>query len=84
VTLALAAVASAWVPAAVRAVSGDGATPVARDRYVVRNGDTLWSIALRVSPGEDPRPLVDAITAANAVDARTLVPGQTLVIPNSG
>jgi nucleoid-associated protein YgaU len=83
-TLALAAVASAWAPAAVGALSSDGATPVARQRYLIRSGDTLWSIALRISPGEDPRPLVDAISSANAIDAESLVPGQTLVIPSAG
>jgi hypothetical protein len=34
-----------------------------------------------VAPGSDPRSVVDAIAEANAVDAGTLVPGQTLVIP---
>lgn len=54
--------------------------PVPR-RYVVRSGDTLWSIARRVSPSADPRPIVDAIAGTNAVAAGALVPGQMLVIP---
>jgi nucleoid-associated protein YgaU len=58
-----------------------GVSPVASHRYVVRQGDTLWAIALRLAPGRDPRPLVDAISAANGVDAGALVPGRTLVIP---
>ncbi|HSD48607.1 MAG TPA: LysM peptidoglycan-binding domain-containing protein [Actinomycetota bacterium] len=49
--------------------------------YVVRKGDTLWSIAARVAPGQDPRSVVDAIAAANDVPAGALVPGQTLSIP---
>ncbi|HEX5951430.1 MAG TPA: LysM peptidoglycan-binding domain-containing protein [Actinomycetota bacterium] len=49
--------------------------------YVVRPGDTLWSIARRVAPGRDPRPVVDAIAAANDVQAGALLPGQTLSIP---
>ena len=55
--------------------------PAAAERYVVRAGDTLWSIASRGRPGDDPRPLVDAIEAANHVDPGSLVPGQTLLVP---
>jgi nucleoid-associated protein YgaU len=46
----------------------------------VRPGDTLWSIARGVQDG-DPRPLVDAIQAANRADPGALVPGQVLIIP---
>lgn len=56
-------------------------TRVERVTYVVRPGDTLWSIAERLVPGEDPRPLVDALARANAVSPGTLVPGQVLVVP---
>jgi LysM repeat protein len=54
---------------------------VGRSRYVVQPGDTLWSIAVEMAPSEDPRPLVDAISSANAIDPTTLVPGQAIVIP---
>jgi len=47
-------------------------------------GDTLWSIAERLRPGEDPRPLVDAIERANGISAGELVPGQSLEIPVGG
>jgi hypothetical protein len=53
----------------------------AEARVVVRPGDTLWSIAKRLAPGEDPRPLVDSIAASNRVDPGALVPGRTLVVP---
>jgi Tfp pilus assembly protein FimV len=33
--------------------------------YVVQPGDTLWSIAARVAPDDDPRAVVDALRAAN-------------------
>ncbi|TMK37887.1 MAG: LysM peptidoglycan-binding domain-containing protein [Actinobacteria bacterium] len=56
----------------------------AADRYVVQPGDTLWSIALRHAPGNDPRRIVQAIVDANQVDAGTLVPGQVLVVPAGG
>ena len=43
---------------------------------VVRPGDTLWAIAQRLAPGEDPRPVVDELAAAH--DRSPLVPGETL------
>jgi len=58
--------------------------PVAAESYVVRPGDTLWSIARSLAPNEDPRSLVDAIAAANHVDAGSIVPGQALVVPPTG
>jgi Tfp pilus assembly protein FimV len=52
--------------------------------YVVRSGDTLWSIAARFEPSTDPRIVIDAITSANGVDPGALVPGQQLSIPPVG
>lgn len=52
--------------------------------YVVRAGDTLWSIAARFAPSTDPRVVVDAIATANGVDPGALVPGQQLSIPPVG
>jgi Tfp pilus assembly protein FimV len=52
--------------------------------YVVRPGDTLWSIAERRGPsGADPRVVVDAIERDNHVSAGSVVPGQVLEIPSS-
>ena len=50
--------------------------PVARVSVVVAPGDTVWSIATSLAPDDDPRPVVDAIVAANGGSA--LVPGQRL------
>ena len=52
--------------------------------YVVRPGDTLWSIATRFAPTTDPRVVVDGITSANGLDPAVLVPGQQLTIPSVG
>jgi nucleoid-associated protein YgaU len=72
-----------WIGPLRDAVSGPAAAPlpVSRGTYLVRPGDTLWAIAERLAPGEDPRPLVDAIAEANGVAAGTLEAGVTLVIP---
>jgi hypothetical protein len=47
--------------------------------YVVRPGDTLWSIAVRLDPTGDPRPVVTRLAAQ--VGSDTVVPGEQLVIP---
>jgi hypothetical protein len=43
----------------------DGQAPVAGRQYVVRPGDTLWTIATELAPDADPRPVVDALREAN-------------------
>lgn len=48
--------------------------------YVVRAGDTVWSIAQDVVRG-DPRAMVDAISRRNHLGASSIVPGESLVIP---
>jgi hypothetical protein len=47
--------------------------------YVVRPGDTLWSIASAVEPTSDPRALMDQL--ATQLHGRTLVPGLRLTLP---
>jgi hypothetical protein len=46
---------------------------------VVQTGDTLWAIAHRMAPNEDPRPIVDALVAAYG--SGPLIPGATLRLP---
>lgn len=75
-------VALAWAAGPLgHALAARDPVPVASRHVVVRTGDTLWSIAVRVAPAQDPRAVVDAIQQANAVDPGHLVPGQTLVLP---
>lgn len=57
-----------------------GTTPVPGGyAYVVRPGDTLWSIASRLEPGRDPGPLVARLTAE--VSTTVLRPGSVIVVP---
>jgi hypothetical protein len=58
--------------------SGEGTS---RRVYVVRSGDTEWSIATRYADGADPRELLDAIGRRNRIDVGAIEPGQPLVIP---
>ncbi|HVM09218.1 MAG TPA: LysM domain-containing protein [Acidimicrobiales bacterium] len=53
--------------------------PVAKATYVVRSGDTLWTIARRIQPQGDVRPLVDALAAER--DGRPLQPGERIAVP---
>ncbi|HZT52818.1 MAG TPA: LysM peptidoglycan-binding domain-containing protein [Gaiellaceae bacterium] len=48
--------------------------------YVVRPGDTLWSIAERAYGG-DPRDGVWRLERRNGLRSATIVPGERLVLP---
>jgi nucleoid-associated protein YgaU len=63
------------------ALAGPQVAPVSQRSYVVRSGDTLWSIASQLSAGSDPRPLIQAIERVDRIDAADIVPGQRLDIP---
>jgi hypothetical protein len=47
--------------------------------YVVRPGDTLWSIAARLDPAGDPRPVVARLAAQ--IGNETVIPGEQLLLP---
>ncbi|MGH3365972.1 MAG: LysM peptidoglycan-binding domain-containing protein, partial [Nocardioidaceae bacterium] len=46
----------------------------------VESGDTLWSIATRIAPGEDPRDLIGEIQELNALDG-SLRAGTEIAVP---
>jgi len=47
--------------------------------YTVQPGDSLWSIAHRVDPAADPRPLVAEL--ARRTGSEVVVPGQRISLP---
>ncbi len=47
--------------------------------YVVRPGDTLWSIAARFDRGGNPRPMAEAL--ARETGSGVVVPGERIAIP---
>lgn len=61
----------------------EAGTPPVVETYVVERGDTLWSIAERLSPpGEDVRETVDLLRDLNRLSGAELRPGQRLVVPS--
>jgi hypothetical protein len=50
----------------------------------VEAGESLWSVAARIAPHDDPRLVVAAITSLNHLASATVVPGQQLIVPTIG
>ncbi|MDQ2726453.1 MAG: LysM peptidoglycan-binding domain-containing protein [Actinomycetota bacterium] len=61
------------------AASAGAPRPAATHAWLVRPGDTLWSIAAAVHPHGDVRPLVDRLSAQ--VGGRPLMVDQRLTLP---
>jgi Tfp pilus assembly protein FimV len=61
--------------------SAPAAQQVPAQVVVVQAGDTLWSIAQRIRPGDDPREVAGEIVAANGVQPGALTVGSSLVVP---
>lgn len=66
-------------------VGSDGTPePIGEAVYIVQPGDTLWTIAERLAPGEDPRPIVaelrqrhgnSELQVGDRLDLAEIVPG---------
>src|SRR5437762_14341965 len=85
--LALAAVLTGGAAGGAAHAGGKATTGPGQERqeavrtYVVRPGDTLWGLAVRLAgPLADPRPLMDGLAALNHTDGE-LQPGQVLRLP---
>jgi LysM repeat protein len=74
--LILVCVAALAVGLAARGSSGAGP----KRTYVVRPGDTLWSVAEHTYSG-DPRQGVWELQQLNHLASATIVPGEKLVVP---
>ena len=65
-------------------VGAEGSTSTERPAtqvVTVAPGDTLWGVASRLAPGQDPRPVVEQIRQLNDLDSGGLRVGQQLVLP---
>lgn len=66
----------------VQAVASGVSSGPATASVVVQPGETLWEIAKRVSPNEDPRAAVATLRELNGLQAQTaLLAGQSLSVP---
>jgi hypothetical protein len=75
-----------WFAAADGAdATGSGVPPSVYEKQmsqvVVRPGDTLWSIASRAEPNEDPRLVIQQITEINALPSVQIAAGQRIWVP---
>lgn len=61
------------------ATPSDSMAPAAASVWVVRPGDTLWSIARSLDPNGDIRPLVDRLSSQ--VHGGNIYPGETIALP---
>ena len=79
--LLLVVVASVWVGTRIANASSNPAA-FTEHTYVVRAGDTLWTVADRAYPGShDPRQLVFRIERRNHLASADIRPGQVLTLP---
>lgn len=73
--LATVLIGTAWLSA-----PGAATNTVPASRTVtVESGDSLWSIAMRVAPGRDPRAEVADLQRLNRLGGAFLAPGQVLL-----
>jgi LysM repeat protein len=80
----LVALAAPWSSGAKSDLSAAGSAPAvpalsAHTVYIVQPGDTLWSIAQRLDPRSDPRPVVALLSAQ--INSDTVRPGEHLRLP---
>jgi LysM repeat protein len=64
--------------------SGQAAGQAARHAQhtlIVQRGESLWAVAARVAPHQDPRLVVADIETLNGLSGPAVTPGQQLVIP---
>ena len=64
--------------------SVDAGTAPQVSTMTVAPGETLWQIASRLAPGQDPRPVVDQLRRLNDLSSAELRAGQQLLLPAQG
>ena len=61
--------------------AGTASTGPATRTLTVQVGETLWQIAEKVAPRDDPRDTVARIRNLNSLDTAVLQAGQRLIVP---
>ncbi len=65
-------------PGAQAGAEGGSEAPV----YTVLAGETLWSIAKELAPGQDPRITIDQLMRSNNLRTADIRPGDVLLLPS--
>jgi LysM repeat protein len=71
----------AGLVAALAASTSRAAQPAETRVAVVQPGDTLWSVAARHVPSDDPYGVIEEIRSLNDLTGNTIHPGQELILP---
>ena len=80
--LAAFSVGQARSDASTTSTSGAASTPAQNAvQTTVHQGDTLWSVARRIAPDNDPREVVVQIRRLNEMTGSTVQVGQQLLVP---
>ena len=81
VLVVLLALLAALVAVGIDAAATDGAATGTYATVIVQPGDTLWGMAHELSPGDDPREIVQRLLDLNGLTSPIIVPGQELAVP---
>ncbi len=63
-------------------LAADGTRPQLQ-QVTVQPGESLWSVAQRIAPGNDPREVVAQIRRLNDLSSSTILVGQHLLLPTA-
>ena len=64
------------------AAAGPGMVQAGATEYIVRPGDTLWTIAAAMAPGRDERPVVDRLV--HELGGVSIYPGEVIRLQPAG
>ena len=57
---------------------------LAHHSVIVKPGESLWAVAARIAPHQDPRLVVADIESLNRLGGPAVEPGQQLLVPTIG
>ena len=59
------------------------AVPAAPQQLTVQHGESLWTLAQRIAPDDDPRDVVAQLRQINDLSSSSVRPGQQLLLPRA-
>ena len=66
-----------------QAVVTAGEAPAAVEQITVQSGESLWAVARRIAPENDPREVIAQIRRLNQLEDSQLQAGQQLLLPKA-